>query len=96
MSDKYAKVRHDSEIFQKKCDYAEHGHLFQCPTCGAERFLLGKNAKEWNGERLGCKSCGQRRIEHRGRMGQRRAVHLNNIRSRKTDITTHSDNLINK
>lgn len=96
MSDKYAKVRHDAQIFEKKCEYAEYGHVFRCQTCGLKRYLLGKEAKYWNGEWVGCKSCGQLRIEHKDKMQQRQAVHFNNIKSRKTDITAHSDTLINK
>lgn len=95
-NDKYKKVRHDSFLFDKKCEWAEYGLRFRCPSCGLKRYLLGKDAKFYTGERLGCKSCGQCRIELKGKLPYKRAVHLNNIRSRNTNVTTNTNNLIQK
>jgi len=96
VTDKYRKVRHDAAIFDRKCEYAHHGLRFRCPSCGLVRYLLGKDAKFWNGERLGCKSCGNPKIELRNKVDDKRAVHLNNIKSRKTNITTGTDNLVRR
>jgi len=96
MSDKYLHLKGRDEILAKKCEYAEYGLEFRCPSCGCIRYLLGRDAKFYDGDRLGCKSCGQLRIELKGKMGQQRAVHLNNIRHRKSDVVAGKDNLVNK
>jgi len=96
MSDKYLHLKGRDEILKKKCEYAWCGLEFRCPSCGLVRYLLGRDARFYDGDRLGCKSCGQYRIELKGKIGEQRSVHLNNIKHRQTDVQTSSDNLINK
>ena len=64
--------------------YDHYGYRFKCGACGLERFLLGLEAKNWNGN-LYCKKCNTR-LGKGDRLPERRAVHLSNIMRRETKV----------
>ena len=91
----YSKVREDSKIFEKKRRYAEYGLEFICPNCGCEKYLLGQEAKEYLDKTMDeydvrCGNCQKRKLRFQGKLSPRRSVHLNNIKSRNTEISDRS------
>lgn len=102
MENKYNKLKDKNKFFVKQ-DRLDHlAFVWGCPRCGKEGYIFGEEAEKldrnykkaaWNNRK--CKSCLYGRSKVLYKLDGGRAIHLNNIRRRKTEYKASRETINN-